>query len=162
MLALFFPHVFHYFITASLSSARLPLPSPAIVSLRALLVWIHCNPVPVFECASFHLSLSLTAIRLTAVLEPIVRALASDDDFLVRRAAAGAILISLRPYNVDNAKTVSTIAGSNLRFVRTPYSPHPNRIQHFLHLDSIYYTFSINFMLITSASELARSAACPQ
>ena len=55
----------------------------------------------------------------------MVRALSSDDDAIVRRAAAGALLISLRPYNVDNSKTVATIAGANLRFVRPPsYASH--------------------------------------
>jgi hypothetical protein len=62
--------------------------------------------------------------RLTAVLEPVIRALSSDDDVLVRRAAANAILIALRPYNVDDAATVAAIAGSNLQFVRPP-SCHP-------------------------------------
>ncbi len=65
-------------------------------------------------------SLSLTITRLTAVLEPVIRALSSDDDVLVRRAAANAILIALRPYNVDDAATVAAIAGSNLQFVRPP------------------------------------------
>ena len=69
-----------------------------------------------------HPLITLIVVRLTAVLEPMVRALSSDDDAIVRRAAAGALLISLRPYNVDNAKTVATIAGANLRFVRPPPS----------------------------------------
>ena len=63
------------------------------------------------------------AFRLTDVLEPMVRALTADGDVLVRRAAVSGILISLRPYNVDNAKTAATIAGSNLRFVCLPH-PH--------------------------------------
>jgi hypothetical protein len=50
----------------------------------------------------------------------MVRSLNSDDDIIVRRAAASAMLTSLRPYNVDNAKTVATIAGANLRLVGTP------------------------------------------
>ena len=53
----------------------------------------------------------------------MVRMLNSDDDIIVRRAAASAILISLRPYNVDNAKTVAIIAGANLRLVRSPLLP---------------------------------------
>lgn len=53
----------------------------------------------------------------------MVRALTADSDVLVRRAAVSGILISLRPYNVDNAKTAATIAGSNLRFVRLPHPP---------------------------------------
>lgn len=67
-------------------------------------------------------SLTIT-FRLTDVLEPMVRALTADSDVLVRRAAVSGILISLRPYNVDNAKTAATIAGSNLRFVRLPHPP---------------------------------------
>jgi hypothetical protein len=56
------------------------------------------------------------------VLEPIIRTLNCDDDCIVRRAAANAILISLRPYNIDNSKTISTIAGANLSLVGTPLS----------------------------------------
>ena len=64
------------------------------------------------------------AFRLTDVLEPMVRALTADGDNLVRRAAVSGILISLRPYNVDNAKTAATIAGSNLSFVCPPPLSH--------------------------------------
>ena len=84
-------------------------------------------------------------IRLTAVLEPVVRALSSDDDVLVRRAAANAIVIALRPYNVDNAATVATIAGPNLQFVRPPLQPH-----------SLFCYLSLMF---TYLSELARAVA---
>ena len=51
-------------------------------------------------------------------MEPMVRALSSDSDIIVRRAAANAILVSLRPFNTNDAKTVASIAGANLQCVR--------------------------------------------
>jgi hypothetical protein len=117
-----FLHPFHFCIIESPSSVQLLLHSQAIASPLAHLDWTLCNPL--LQCFEF-LSLlppliTLILIRLTAALESIVRALSRDDDVIVRRAAASALLISLRPYNVDDGKTVAMIAGANLRFVRPP------------------------------------------
>lgn len=140
-----------------------------IASPLARLDWTLCNPL--LQCFEF-LSLlppliTLILIRLTAVLESIVRALSSDDDVIVRRAAASALLISLRPYNVDDGKTVAMIAGANLRFVRPP------RFTSNYNLSPPLYISLFNCFLsmlspqdscchLTLTSEFARSFARPQ